>query len=307
VAVIAVAAGWLLRSFVTAAGVAASLLAARLWLSWWVRQMVRKCDPAAGDWTWHDGLHRCEHELERFTPERRESLAELGGRIHAVRRDMARLATPGHPAPRLTEPWWWELWAGFGVTLVLGLLSGLPALESRLAPPEPESAAVEQLAATKPGAAPGLAATPGVEARLDPAALVASGEYELVDDGFGRGLRGPLKKWEFHAPPSPPPLDIRARAPASAEQSAFALVSATLALRPYARKSVNVMLAVRVPTTHGFGVMVFNTKERRLVSREVLLLSQPPREREWYQFGSLHVLHLGVPASLRQEISLAPP
>lgn len=305
-AVIAIAAGLLLRSSVAAAGIAAALLAARLWLSWWVRQMVRKCDPAAGAWTWHDGLHRCEHELGRFPADRAVPLAELGLRAHQVRRDMAKLATPGHPVARLVEPWWWELWAGFGITLALAVLAAVPAFRSRLEPVEPAAMAPETSPAGQPGTPKGPV-RPAVEPRLDPAALVASGEYELVDDGFGRGLRGPLRKWDYRSPPSPPPLEIRARAPASAEQSAFALVSATLALRPYARRAVGVMLAVRVPTTHGFGVMIFNTRDRKLASREVLLLRQPPREGEWYRFGALHVLHLGVPASLRQEISLAPP
>jgi hypothetical protein len=297
---VAAVAGGALRSFSAAAGVLVAMLAARVWLTWWVRQMLRTCEPAVAPWTWRDDRRRCDAELVRFPEERTQSAAAIELRLHGLKVEMARLAGGAHAAPRVAEPLWWELWAGLGVTIIFALFSLLPAL---IAPEDPEPALMRL-----PAPAAGTpAAKAAVEPRFDPALLLASGDYEIVDDGFGRGLRGPLKRWDFRPPAEPPPLDVLQRAPASPEQAAFALVAGSLLLRPYPRRAVNVLLAVSVPTTRGCGVMIFNTQDRRLVSREVLLLRQPPAEREWRLFEGKRILHLGVPPALRPEISLAPP
>ena len=137
--------------------------------------------------------------------------------------------------------------------------------------------------------------------------LVATGRYELIDDGFGRQLRGPLQKWTFYATEPITPLDVVARAPATSEQSAFGLVSGALLLQPYPRHGISVYLAVRVPTTRGFGFLIYNTRDRKLLNEEVLLVREPLQENAWYELGGRRVGYLGTPAPLQAEISLAPP
>jgi hypothetical protein len=137
--------------------------------------------------------------------------------------------------------------------------------------------------------------------------LVASGRYEVIDDGFGRQLRGPLQKWTFYAAGELKPLDVVARAPATAEQSAFALVSGSLLMQPYPRRGVNVLLAVRVPTTRGFGFVIYNTRDRKLYDGDVRVVRVPLEDHTWYQLGSKRVGFLGTPVALQSEISLAPP
>ena len=137
--------------------------------------------------------------------------------------------------------------------------------------------------------------------------LVATGRYEVIDDGFGRQLRGPLQKWTFYSGDEINPLEIIAHAPASPEQSAFALVTGSLLLQPYPRSGVNVFLALRVPTTRGFGFLIYNTRDRTLLDHEVRLVREPLKDHAWYQLGTRRIGHLTAPVGLPAEISLAAP
>ena len=66
-------------------------------------------------------------------------------------------------------------------------------------------------------------------------------------------------------------------------------------------------LAVRVPTTRGFGFLIYNTRDRALVDHTVLLVREPLEDGAWYQLGSRRIGYLGTSAGLPAEISLAAP
>jgi hypothetical protein len=134
---------------------------------------------------------------------------------------------------------------------------------------------------------------------------LAKGEYEVVNDGFGRRVRGPLAKWENFAPSRVVPLPVVAKRVSTPTQQAYAKVSAELLLQPYARNSVNAFIAVRVPMDGSVGLMVFNGRERRLADNQAFALHDEPADHTWYQIDQRRVIYLGVPAELRREKTLA--
>ncbi|MCR6655911.1 MAG: hypothetical protein NVV63_08860 [Opitutus sp.] len=264
---------------------------------WWLRRTLARLDPEARPWNWRDTAGRCATELVRFREFENVSTAELVGRLEAARAEFRRLSETNTLPSELADPPWWQLGAIIAAAAIL--CSTAVWFTTR----GDDEQWLEDIAANSRT----LPDMPPAPAEFTPEQLVASGLYEVVDDGFGRGLRGPLKSWKLHAPGEVAPLPVKAHAPASADQAAFALVSATLTLQPYARSAVHVLLAVRVPTTRGFGVMIFNTRDRVLVSREVILTEEPLEHETWYQLGRRRVLFLEPPLPIGEEISLAPP
>lgn len=298
IAVLAILVGVLARSFVAGglsvvvlAGTAAAALG-------WLRRTLGHVDAEAGPWQWRDKVGRCALELQRFPGFEHVATPELEVRLDTTRGEVRRLSGASALPAGLADPPWWQL----GLIVSCGVLLCIAAAWLHVG--RDDDAWIDEIAANSAEITTSAEAEP---ADPTPEELVASGVYEVVDDGFGRGLRGPLRAWTLHAPDVVAPLAVKAHAPASAEQAAFALVSATLTLQPYARKAVQVLLAIRVPTTRGFGVMIFNTRDRVLVSREVILTAAPLEHETWYQLGPRRVLFLEPPHSIGEEISLAPP
>jgi hypothetical protein len=300
---------WLTRSFTAPAEVAGSMLLARIYFWRRMATMVRGVDGTAPPWEWSDGLSRVVRETEKA---RKDQPLELNAELLRLRTEIDTLAKATKEPSRLVQPRWWDLWlAVLGSVAITLTILGVAVLERQssrelLAVRSVRSLKAKVANPTRSAEAISKSTAPGVSA-VDIAALIASGRYELVDDGFGRQLRGPLRPWTFYAAGEPAHVDIVAHAPASAEQAAFALVSGTVLLQPYSRKAVKVLLAVRVPTTRGFGFMIFNTRERRLVDQEVRLAGEPLQDHTWFQMGSKRILHLATPVALESEISLAPP
>jgi hypothetical protein len=153
---------------------------------------------------------------------------------------------------------------------------------------------------------PVLAALNG-EIVKDPESFLATGKYEILDDGFGRRLRGPLQTWDKHPPSAISEAVIESSAEVSPEQLAYAQVSGALLLAPYGRKAVRVLLALHVPTSRGFGIVLYNTRDRELYERQVHLMRAPLTHDTWYQLGRYRVLFLESPVPEGTTISLAPP
>ncbi len=295
-------AGWWSRSALHAAVLAGVMLGSRAWLWWRVRGMIARFDKTAARWTWGDGSERARKEAERVAEGATAlglsvQLREIGERVEQLTKGK------GPPVP-IPEPKWWDVHAVLvtAVGVALGVL-----VQPILRNGENETEVEHRLDLQAEGTTQDTVTEVPLADTGAPEALLATGRYEVVDDGFGRRLRGPLQTWNFRPSPPVPPLKVAARATASAEQSAFAMVSAAVLLQPYPKKGISVYLAVRVPTTRGFGVMVFNARDRKLASREVLLLERPLERETWYELRGRRMFYLGTPAALEAEFSLAPP
>lgn len=294
--------------------VAALLLFSRAWVWYSVRQFFRRAEPQVKPWHWRDGTARSAIEVARVAGGLdARAIAEARRQLATLQAGMAEFVVEARRSPPLHEPHWWDLMGAIGVATVVSLCALMYAVAQ--VNWSSDDAASAALVATPEPAQPAV-----IRSRLehvdrsipiseveDPEGLLATGKYEVVDDGFGRRLRGPLQKWENFAPPGVASLIVEARAPASPEQAAFAVVSATMALQPYLRDSVGVLLAVRVPTTRGVGLLLFNGRERRLLEREVLLVRGEPVERTWYEVEGRRVFYVGSALPMDATISLAPP
>lgn len=293
--------------------VTAALLFSRLWLWQRVKDTFRRAVPQAKPWSWRDGYERTTAEVGRITAD--VGVAGIAGfprQLQALQSDMAGFAAEARRAPPVAVPSWWDL-AGVmvisAVVVVVALLQSISSVHEALRGDEPVVVAAPKAAVALPvlSRVENPDRSVAIEQVADPASLLATGRYEVVDDGFGRRLRGPLKKWDSFSPAQVEPLAVEARAVASPEQAAFAVVSATLALQPYLRDSISALVAVRVPTTRGTGLLLFNARDRQLLEREVLLVSRPLKELTWYELDGRRVLYVGSALPLDATISLAPP
>ncbi len=270
----------------------------RLVMPWALTRLLPRTGVAGDPWRLCDGVGRCRREAERCDPDRR-SLAKLTMEQRELEAQRAALGAEAIPGPRVRPL------AGLGVAA--GIMQAAAAVctvwlgseawfQFRPGPDTAPSPASGETAAVS---------TPLQE----PVDQVESGKFEYVDEGFGRGLRGPLEPWTLHAPAAPvEALPVEARVPARPAQTAHALVSIELLLRPYARNAVNALVAVRVPSTTGrTELMIFNGRSRRPLDAMALRLTSELTERTWYQYDRCRVVFLGEPRQLVGEISLAPP
>ncbi len=252
--------------------------------------------PDARPWSLRDRVSRAETEAAAVLQGIAAAPANAGAMIADIRRiraEIQRLKLKPAPAlpplpPRLTEFW---LGSAAGAVVPLAVCVGLFILVARV----PESPVVE-VRRTPP---PPLAAT------SEAAAITEL--FEPFDDGFGRRLRGPLVAWDVPESLTPRPAVVRGMAPASPEQRAFARVGAELLLAPYPREGLNVMLAVPVPATEGWGVVLYDSSRRELADRRTFYVADPMQEKTWYWVGNRRVVYLGVPPRLPAQFTLAPP
>ncbi|ACB77513.1 protein kinase family protein [Opitutus terrae] len=300
------------RSGTPAIVATAALIGSRAWLWWRVQRTMHRYDHVAGPWLWSDGTERAASETARVLAKGKVHPTELMQQAVGLRVAMAEFSAEARRSPPAPDPHWWDVAASFvlgGLITVGALVHSLAGVREALQAAQPPALAAEssRLTAEVRSRLENADRSLSKEVVTDPQALLATGRYELIDDGFGRRLRGPLQRWDRYAPTGVASLKVLARAKALPEQSAFAVVTATLQLRPYMRDSVKALLAIRVPTARGTGVMIYNARDRGLLDREVRMVRGGLREDTWYELDGRRVLFLGNPVPLETTNSLAPP
>ncbi|HET7537729.1 MAG TPA: serine/threonine-protein kinase, partial [Candidatus Didemnitutus sp.] len=277
----------------TTIAVAVGLLGLRLAISWRVGKWARQVDPEGKPWNWRNGPRHCTLEMARCFPDGKISpRAQIEQQLRQIDSEAVALQASGFRPAYASVPLLGDLWGGL---MVGGLAFAFLTVYSAATWPGREhgrnawlpkglqsGTARDNSTADASGPA-GNAAANALEG-LSPEMMqkVAKGEYEIIDDGFGRRLRGPLTKWESFAPASVQALPVLTRQASTPLQQAYAKVSAELLLSPYGHNAVNVFLAVRVPTAQGFSLMVFNGRDRRLEGTQAFSLGQSLSEHTWY-------------------------
>ena len=299
------------RDVTSTALLAFALLGLRFFLGWHVQKLVRQCDPTASSWTVRDGPERCLAEAQRAWPET-ISLPALAKQVDETKAAMLTLQPDGAPvstpdyAVRLRA-----LLPVYIVTILIGVVGAIQLLKNL---GQNFGYQVMSIAATEPAqenpsknsnryvvdSAEDIAAQLQNLPELDPEMMekVKRGEYEIVKESFGYTLNGPIQKWAFTPPAVVPPLPVESKAPATSAQRAFALVSGELLLRPYGRKGVTALFVVPVPTKTGFGLMVYNAKERKLIDNVALTLHEGLPDKTWYRVDRYNVIYLGSPSQI---------
>lgn len=280
---------------------AAVVLALRGLLHLQIRGRVKRHDPGAPPWSWRDGPHRCQAEAERVRPAEAEGAAigTLSRQVRSLAAEMAAIPLDPRPASRVRSPGFSGLQGGAAAGLMAALvaisyLARAPAVADSAPSARVDSAPPASVASGSAAAAPPLLAQPVF---VPPPPGFPPGSYEEVNDGFGRQVRGPLQAWDIPPDRVGPPLVVRQRLPASANQTAHARIEGERLLRPYPSKGFEAILAVRVPTEAGAGVglMLFDTGKRVLIEPRVLLVPGTPQAKVWTQLGDHRVVFLGDP------------
>ncbi len=300
------------RDFVGTTGLALGLAGLRMILAWRVRTLVRRGEPSASAWNWRNGPERCLREALRVAGGAvpvsmsgvLKQLDETEAALLALRPDGPKAASGN--GPRLTGLW--PVFAAAALLSVVGSIQLLKNLggsfESKslsvaflLPKPDADSSRVDRLAANSPEELETLMKTlPGLTPEM--AEKIRQGEYEIVKEAFGHTVNGPIKRWAFAPPAVVPPLPVESRAPATASQRAFALVSGELLVRPYGKKGVSALFVVRVPSQGGFGLMVYNARAHKLMDNDALTLREGLPNNTWYRFEHYKVIYLGTPEQM---------
>ena len=305
------------RDAATTGALLAGLAGWRGTLGWRVRQLARRLDPDAPPWNWRDGPARGLTELQRICPGvASPTLAALSRQLAEAEAAKAALLPADTPPRKAPSPRLIELWVGLA-TCVFGCVLGSSQLVKdyrRLVAaagfPEGRPGAVTTADASlstnptpaKPPVDP-LLAVPGLTPEI--VAKIRRGEYEIIHDGFGATLHGPITPWNFRPPATPAALPVVAQGIATPVQRASAQVSGELLIHPFGHKPINALIAVRVPVEQGVALLVYNAREHTLFNRDLLLLREPPAKATWYQLDHLKIIYLGVPTEMADEISRA--
>ncbi len=303
----------LARDIPATALLAFTLMGLRLILGWRVRKLSSHWDKTiATSWNWRDGPERCLTEAQRVWPESPAVLQELTRQYEEMKTAMVSLQTAEAPGSQPVQASWlpglWPVFAAAALVCIVGSIQlvknlgqklGYQALSIAWSDPTMEFAPSESLSPSgeKPEElAAQLEKIPGLSPEM--VEKVKKGEYEIVKESFGYALNGPIQKWNFSPPAVVPQLPVESRAPATAAQRAYALVSGELLVRPYGKKGVTAMFVVPVPTKNGFGLMVYNAKARKLVDNVALTLHEGLPDKTWYHVDRFNVIYMGSPSQM---------
>lgn len=249
--------------------------------------------PGAAPWTWRDGPARAARAARDAVAaldaaQQANALTAFASACDEIRQ-LPRKNTPIPAGPSRLIPFWI---VGVAMCAIPVGFCLLPWVGIDFAPRSPVPPLVRQVSVAPP----------------PESALPSDGAlYEMVDDGFGKRRRGPLRAWDVASTP-PQTISVLRINPASASQRAYARVGAELLLEPYPRKDLKVTLAVPVPANGGWAVVLYDSGERELADRRTFFLPGAMLEKQWYWLGNRRVVYLGLPPLLPElQKTLAPP
>ncbi|MDX2187214.1 MAG: hypothetical protein SFV32_09800 [Opitutaceae bacterium] len=103
----------------------------------------------------------------------------------------------------------------------------------------------------------------------------------------------PKIRWHFKPAPNPQIVNIRGVEEADPYQQTAATDLAKMTLSRFNPDTINAVIAVRVPTEKGVGIMLWDGKGQRLVNRSVIKMNYVPIARTWLDVGGQKVFYLG--------------
>jgi hypothetical protein len=255
--------------------------------------------PECLPWQWTDHAARCWREALALLPDAHsQPLRRFEAEFAHIREEMARLPSRGASARLLQPVSRTVCWSAAVLTLALPVL-GCGFLLAQRDEAAPAAALRTQARALASAGSDDLIEQPGPDGTV--------GLYERYDDGFGNRYRGPLKRWDVPKPATIMPLAVTSQGPATAEQKAFAAVSAELLLAPYPRQGRDVLLVVAVPRARdpGPGFVIYDSAKRQLSDGRAYRIATELKPSTWYSLTGREVVFLGVPRPLEGDNSLA--
>ena len=100
--------------------------------------------------------------------------------------------------------------------------------------------------------------------------------------------------WPFKMTPNAQTIRVRGIVDATSEQMDAAEKALEEMKTRYDEKTINVMVAVRVPTASGFGLMLYDGKAGKFTNRTVFEIAFNPLARTWLEIGGVRAFYLGA-------------
>jgi hypothetical protein len=248
-----------------------------------LRRLVARHAPGVRPWIWRDGVVRCREELP----------AVLGGagvpaedrivlQLAALNRKIAEL--PLKENPRLVPPpsRLGALWTTSIVSwLVMALVFG-SAIRTGIHRVRVEGWRIIGLGSVN---------------AIHPAVEDAASEVPSANANWSFGdPRNRRVAWNLSRPAPIPPIKVEQTLTATPDQVAFALVEGERELLPFLRRTVKPLIAVRVPTDTGVGLILFDSLEGTVAERRVYLVGGLPAAPSWFNLAGREAVFLGVAA-----------
>jgi hypothetical protein len=299
----AVYAGRWSEAVVLGGGTVALALGARA--GWWLatRGGLSKRLEAGEAWGFFDGAARCGREAKRVLGDAALEMAEervLSARLTEANAEIATLGfePPREPVIATGKPMGTWLLAMASWVLVLAILAvgGARVREgiARVGAPVTESGGND-------GEARGVKEERRkvepweIQAKAEEAALKTSDVAPAVAVTAEETPQKIVQvAWPFKMAREALTVKVRRFVEATDEQVAAAEAAEAELKRRYDAKTINVMVAVRVPVASGFGLMLYDGKAGKFTNRTVYEIAFNPIARTWLEIGGVRAFYLGV-------------
>jgi hypothetical protein len=256
---------------------------------------------AAGDaWTFFDGAARCRREAKRALGDGASGTVQaLNTGLADANAEIAKLgfvpARTPVAAPEKPLGTWGLAWAGWAL---LGAALAVGGVRVR------DGLAKENVPATEAVASGGERDAKEPRRKVEPWEIKPKAEdapakpADVAPSAAPRAAEDPQAvvqvTWPFK--PSPTALTVRVRGivDATPEQIAAAEAGEKEMKQRYDEKTINVMVAVRVPTASGYGLMLYDGKAGKFTNRTVYEIAFNPMARTWLEIGGVRAFYLGA-------------
>ncbi|MGC4073152.1 MAG: hypothetical protein QM760_11660 [Nibricoccus sp.] len=271
-----------------------------LWKTVKRAELLRRLAPGA-TWKFFDGARRCRREAERVLGSSEpvnarvliKSLEEANGEIAKLGFEPAR--SPVMTAGKPSGTWLLALMSWVLLAAILGV-SGVRVREGIVKKSTADSAVQP---ADKNGARQDTERRKVEPWEIKPKEAEAAKATPLIEDSKAVAPEETPQEmvkvaWPFKPTPGAVTVRVRGIVDATPEQIAVAEAREQELKRRYDEKTINVMVAVRVPTASGFGLMLYDGKAGKFTSQMVYEIPVSPIARTWLEIGGVRAFYLGA-------------
>jgi hypothetical protein len=284
-------------------------------LGWWLAQRndLNRRVAKGQSWGFFDGAKRCAREAERALNAGAPGAADaLKAAIAEINSEIGKLSyeppRPGIDSPAPPTGTW--ILSSASWLLLLAVLA-VGAVQIRNERGREHSALAEAAPTTVPATAGGGGESAVVDVRSGnetrkkvepweikpkPAEVVAPAEEKPA------GVYAPPEEevkitqvaWPFKMSPTAQSVRVRGIVDATSGQLAAAGAAVEDMKKRYDEKTINTMVAVRVPTASGFGLMLYDGKLAKFANNSVFEIAFNPLNRTWLEIGGVRAFYLGA-------------
>jgi hypothetical protein len=115
----------------------------------------------------------------------------------------------------------------------------------------------------------------------------------VTDWSFGDPRRRQID-WDLPRPGIVPGIGVEKIIAATPDQIAYALVEGEREVMSYRRRTVEPLIAVRVPTKSGVEFIVFDSRDGAVAERRIFRVDRLPPVRSWFELDRYLVVYLGA-------------